>query len=189
MDLANTVGHFELVNYQLKQVGFGGGERIHVRVSRVRSACGQTFRPGSLRIHARTSRERTVMIPSCCHFASPTATAPLSVSPRRVRCSRLDRCPPCLATHLTPPPQSPPPLTPDLPSPPLLPPPSQLRAAFALATVLGRAVILPELWCGLDRYWAPHPGTLPGSRFKLPFLCPADHILDLENGLARKLDK
>ncbi|KAI8466122.1 MAG: nucleotide-diphospho-sugar transferase-domain-containing protein [Monoraphidium minutum] len=65
----------------------------------------------------------------------------------------------------------------------------QLRHAFALATILGRAVILPDMWCGLDRYWAPHAGTLPGSSFKLPFLCPADHILDLENGLARHLDK
>lgn len=49
-------------------------------------------------------------------------------------------------------------------------------------------MILPELWCGLDRYWAPHGGTLPGSEFKLPFVCPADHILDLEGGWARKMD-
>jgi hypothetical protein len=57
----------------------------------------------------------------------------------------------------------------------------QLRTAFALATVLNRTLILPPLWCGLDRYWAPHAGTLPGSTFKLPFLCPADHVLDLES--------
>lgn len=75
------------------------------------------------------------------------------------------------------------------PSPHPLPSPRQLRQAFALATILSRAVILPEVWCGLDRYWAPHAGTLPGSKFKLPFICPADHILDLENGLARTLDK
>lgn len=59
----------------------------------------------------------------------------------------------------------------------------QLRTAFALATVLNRTLILPPLWCGLDRYWAPHAGTLPGSTFKLPFLCPADHVLDLESEL------
>lgn len=59
--------------------------------------------------------------------------------------------------------------------------PAQLRTAMALATVLNRTLILPPLWCGLDRYWAPHAGTLPGSTFKLPFLCPADHVLDLES--------
>lgn len=64
----------------------------------------------------------------------------------------------------------------------------QLRQALALATALGRAVVLPPLWCGLDRYWAPHGGTLPGSKFRLPFVCPADHILDLEGGWARDFD-
>ena len=59
--------------------------------------------------------------------------------------------------------------------------PAQLRTALALATVLNRTLILPPLWCGLDRYWAPHAGTLPGSTFKLPFMCPADHVLDLES--------
>lgn len=57
----------------------------------------------------------------------------------------------------------------------------QLRNAFALASILNRTLILPPLWCGLDRYWAPHAGTLPGSEFKLPFICPADHVLDLES--------
>lgn len=57
----------------------------------------------------------------------------------------------------------------------------QLRNAFALATILNRTLILPQLWCGLDRYWAPHSGTLPGSEFKLPFVCPADHVLDIES--------
>jgi len=65
----------------------------------------------------------------------------------------------------------------------------QLRQALGLATVLNRAVILPPLWCGMDRYWAPHAGTLPGSKFKLPFVCPADHVLDLENGWARPMDR
>lgn len=34
----------------------------------------------------------------------------------------------------------------------------QLRHAFALATVTGRALVIPQLWCGLDRWWAPHTG-------------------------------
>ncbi|KAG1662326.1 hypothetical protein FOA52_011484 [Chlamydomonas sp. UWO 241] len=57
----------------------------------------------------------------------------------------------------------------------------RVRSAMAIATVLGRAVVIPELWCGLDRWWAPHRGTIPGSEFKLPFQCPLDHIYDLES--------
>lgn len=63
---------------------------------------------------------------------------------------------------------------------------AQVRAAMALATALNRTLVLPEFWCGLDRWWAPHAGTIPGSQFPLPFRCPADHILDLEGGLAAK---
>lgn len=63
---------------------------------------------------------------------------------------------------------------------------AQVRDALALASVLNRTLVLPEFWCGLDRWWAPHPGTIPGSKFDLPFRCPADHILDLEGGMAAK---
>ncbi len=35
----------------------------------------------------------------------------------------------------------------------------RIRSAFALGTVLGRAVVMPELWCGQDRWWAPHSGN------------------------------
>ena len=35
----------------------------------------------------------------------------------------------------------------------------QLRHAFALASLTGRALIIPQLWCGLDRWWAPHTGA------------------------------
>lgn len=55
-----------------------------------------------------------------------------------------------------------------------------MRAAFRLAQLTGRAVILPRLVCGMDRWWAPHDGTIPGSALALPYLCPADHVLDLE---------
>ena len=51
---------------------------------------------------------------------------------------------------------------------------------------LRRLLILPELVCGLDRFWAPANGTIPGSDTALPIdPCPADHVLDLEN-IARK---
>jgi hypothetical protein len=55
-----------------------------------------------------------------------------------------------------------------------------VRAALGLATALGRAAVLPRLWCGQDRWWAPHAGVIPGSDLQLPFACPADHVLDLE---------
>ncbi|KXZ45924.1 hypothetical protein GPECTOR_49g508 [Gonium pectorale] len=59
-------------------------------------------------------------------------------------------------------------------------------ASFAISSVvLKRALVVPELWCGLDRWWAPHAGRIPGAKFDLPFACPLDHVLDLENGIMR----
>lgn len=100
---------------------------------------------------------------------------------------------------------------------------ARLRTALALATATGRVLVMPPIWCELDRYWAPledgewhsqqrsliftapacrphgrqHPeastalawrdplrhvtlaGNIPGSRWKKPFICPMDHILDI----------
>jgi len=56
----------------------------------------------------------------------------------------------------------------------------QVRNGIAISLALGRALVMPELWCGLDRWWAPHSGVIPGSHFQLPFPCPMDHIFDLE---------
>lgn len=64
----------------------------------------------------------------------------------------------------------------------------QLRALFALAGLSGRAAILPQLWCGMDRWWAPHYGTIPGSNLVTPYPCPADHMLDLEH-MSRPLEE
>ena len=59
---------------------------------------------------------------------------------------------------------------------------TQLRAALLLAQRLNRLLVLPTLMCGLDRFWAPHNGTIPGSDTTLPIdPCPADHIIDLEH--------
>jgi len=56
-----------------------------------------------------------------------------------------------------------------------------LRAGLALARALNRTLVLPRLWCGADRWWAPHDGRIPGAEHpSLPFRCPADHVLDLE---------
>ena len=56
----------------------------------------------------------------------------------------------------------------------------QIRIGMALASVLGRVLVIPQLWCGADRWWAPHMGIIPGSALLLPFACPLDHVLDLE---------
>eukprot|EP00884_Botryococcus_braunii_P011897 jgi/Botrbrau1/20708/Bobra.0058s0037.1 len=56
----------------------------------------------------------------------------------------------------------------------------QVRHAWAIAGALNRTLVLPELYCGMDRYWAAHDGVIPGSKFGMPFICPLDHILDLE---------
>ncbi|KXZ43660.1 hypothetical protein GPECTOR_83g272 [Gonium pectorale] len=59
----------------------------------------------------------------------------------------------------------------------------RLRAAIGVALVTGRVIVLPPIWCQLDKYWAPlQDGNIPGSHWKKPFICPADHVLDLEGG-------
>ncbi|KAL0034633.1 hypothetical protein WJX77_000275 [Trebouxia sp. C0004] len=56
----------------------------------------------------------------------------------------------------------------------------QVRTAMAIASSLNRTLVMPQLWCGMDRWWAPHDGNIPGSSLQLPFRCPMDHIFDLE---------
>lgn len=56
----------------------------------------------------------------------------------------------------------------------------QVRSALIIAAKLNRTLIMPQLWCGADRYWAPHDGHIPPTDFPLPFPCPMDHIFDLE---------
>ena len=53
---------------------------------------------------------------------------------------------------------------------------------------LGRSIVIPQFYGGMDRWWAPHDGTIPGSATRLPYLAPIDHFLDLENGL-RNMDE
>ncbi|KAK8323388.1 hypothetical protein V6Z11_A12G235000 [Gossypium hirsutum] len=54
----------------------------------------------------------------------------------------------------------------------------QIRSALALASVLNRTLVMPPLWCRLDRLWFPHPGALLGSMTRQPFLCPLDHVFE-----------
>ncbi|MEW5307750.1 MAG: hypothetical protein WDW36_010126 [Sanguina aurantia] len=58
-----------------------------------------------------------------------------------------------------------------------------VRAAMAVATLTGRVLIMPAIACQLDKYWGPlSGGNIPGSQFKKPFICPMDHVFDLEGG-------
>ena len=57
-----------------------------------------------------------------------------------------------------------------------------IRGALALASTLGRKLVLPPLTCGLDKYWAPlsDAGVIPGApRWAVPIRrCPFDHLLN-----------
>lgn len=56
----------------------------------------------------------------------------------------------------------------------------QVKSALQIAQKLGRVLVMPELYCGFDRWWAPHKGTIPGSDTTLPYLCPMDHVFEVE---------
>lgn len=55
----------------------------------------------------------------------------------------------------------------------------QIRTALAIASVLNRTLVMPPLWCRLDRLWFGHPGVLVGSITRQPFLCPLDHVFEV----------
>ena len=57
----------------------------------------------------------------------------------------------------------------------------QLYEAAAIAKKLGRVLIAPPFFCGLDRVWFPHGGRFPGSMLELPFICPLDHVMAIES--------
>ena len=60
---------------------------------------------------------------------------------------------------------------------------SALRSAWGLARALGRTLVMPVFWCGMDRVWFSHSGVFPGSDplFTIPFSpCPMDHVLETE---------
>ncbi|KAJ6937961.1 hypothetical protein NC652_012292 [Populus alba x Populus x berolinensis] len=56
----------------------------------------------------------------------------------------------------------------------------QVRTALAIASLLKRTLVMPPLWCRLDRLWFAHPGVLVGSMTRQPFLCPLDHVFEDE---------
>lgn len=59
---------------------------------------------------------------------------------------------------------------------------ARIRSALVVAELTGRILIMPKLYCGFDRWWAPHAGRIPGSHMPLPIECPLDHVFNLEGG-------
>ncbi|WVZ59744.1 hypothetical protein U9M48_009848 [Paspalum notatum var. saurae] len=55
----------------------------------------------------------------------------------------------------------------------------QIRTALAIASLLKRTLVMPPLWCRLDRMWFGHPGVLEGTMTRQPFLCPMDHVFEV----------
>nr|GMC74140.1 arabinosyltransferase XEG113 [Ipomoea batatas]GMC75384.1 arabinosyltransferase XEG113 [Ipomoea batatas] len=39
--------------------------------------------------------------------------------------------------------------------------------------------VMPPIWCRLDRLWFGHPGVLVGSMTRYPFVCPLDHVFEV----------
>ncbi len=40
--------------------------------------------------------------------------------------------------------------------------------------------IMPSMWCRFDRMWYGHKGILDGTKTSQPFLCPLDHVFDVQ---------
>lgn len=55
----------------------------------------------------------------------------------------------------------------------------QIRLALAIALLLNRTLVMPPIWCRLDRLWFGHPGVLQGSMTRQPFVCPLDHVFEV----------
>ena len=56
-----------------------------------------------------------------------------------------------------------------------------LMDGFLLAKALDRILVLPPLWCMLDRFWTILNRCLIGSQVEMPqpFVCPLDHSFEL----------
>ncbi|WOL15865.1 hypothetical protein Cni_G24646 [Canna indica] len=55
----------------------------------------------------------------------------------------------------------------------------QIRTALAVASLLNRTLVMPQLWCRFDRIWYGHPGIIEGSLTRQPFICPMDHLFEV----------
>ncbi|KAF6158862.1 hypothetical protein GIB67_012505 [Kingdonia uniflora] len=60
---------------------------------------------------------------------------------------------------------------------------------FQLVAVVGgmpTIEVMPPLWCRLDNLWSPHLGIVPGTLTRQPFLCPLDHVFEV-NAMMKEL--
>ena len=56
----------------------------------------------------------------------------------------------------------------------------QVGIAIQLSHALGRELILPPMWCGLEFGWMQHNGRAEAAAaYRLPAICPAARIFDL----------
>ncbi|XP_020596119.1 arabinosyltransferase XEG113 isoform X2 [Phalaenopsis equestris] len=55
----------------------------------------------------------------------------------------------------------------------------QIRTALAIASLVNRTLVMPPIWCRLDRMWFGHPGIMEGTLTRQPFLCPMDHVFEV----------
>ncbi|KAH9614722.1 hypothetical protein KSS87_019584 [Heliosperma pusillum] len=46
--------------------------------------------------------------------------------------------------------------------------------------VLASIMVMPPIWCRLDRLWFGHPGILEGTVTRQPFICPLDHVFEVD---------
>ncbi|PKA64104.1 hypothetical protein AXF42_Ash005116 [Apostasia shenzhenica] len=56
---------------------------------------------------------------------------------------------------------------------------NQIRTALAIASLANRTLVMPPLWCRFDRMWFGHPGVMNGTLTRQPFLCPMDHVFEV----------
>jgi hypothetical protein len=65
-----------------------------------------------------------------------------------------------------------------------------LMDGFLLAKALGRTLILPPLWCMLDRFWTILNHCLIGSQVEMPqpFVCPLDHSFNIPSMVSAGLE-
>ncbi|KAJ0427782.1 hypothetical protein HanHA300_Chr17g0638891 [Helianthus annuus] len=59
----------------------------------------------------------------------------------------------------------------------------QIRTALAIASILNRTLVMPPVWCRLDKLWFPHSGIIAGSMTRQPFICPLDHVFEVHTML------
>ncbi|CAA3032086.1 arabinosyltransferase XEG113 isoform X2, partial [Olea europaea subsp. europaea] len=63
----------------------------------------------------------------------------------------------------------------------------QIRIALAIASLLSRTLVMPTLWCRLDRLWFGHPGVLACTLTRQPFLSPYI-ATDFRKGVGTRID-